>query len=96
LLRSNRNQRGGSRPGAGRKPKTLLEHVEAGSYRATRHRWLLLTDDTVLEAAEGHVELDWLGQAALWQAEYRHACRKGDLRRLTLAETKFSTAARSA
>ena len=87
--------RGGSRPGAGRKPKTLLEHVQAGSYRATRHRWLLRMDDTVLEGAEGLEDLGPIRQAALWQAEYRSACLAGDLRRISAAEQQFSEIARA-
>jgi hypothetical protein len=40
---------GGSRPGAGRKPKTLLERIEDGSFSTDRHTHLLETDDSLLE-----------------------------------------------
>jgi hypothetical protein len=42
---------GGARTGAGRKPKTLIEHVQDGWFVASRHAHLLASDDSVLEAA---------------------------------------------
>ena len=37
--------------GAGRKPKTLMEHVRDGSFNVSRHAHLLADDDSVLDAA---------------------------------------------
>ena len=42
---------GGARLGAGRKPKTLIEHVRDGSFNVSRHAHLLADDDSVLDAA---------------------------------------------
>ena len=40
---------GGARRGAGRKPKTLLQRIEDGSFSTDRHAHLLGTDDSLLE-----------------------------------------------
>ena len=39
--------RGGARPGSGRKPKSLADHVRDGTFRVGRHRELLLTDESL-------------------------------------------------
>jgi hypothetical protein len=54
--------RGGKRPGAGRKRKTLLQLVNEGTWYVNKanHRELLRTDDTLIEQADsepGLVEL---------------------------------------
>jgi hypothetical protein len=62
--------RGGARPGAGRKRKTLLELVNDGTWYVNKanHRELLRTDDTLLQAAEADAGL---GELARLQLAYR-------------------------
>jgi hypothetical protein len=57
-------KRGGRRQGAGRKSKSLLEHVETGSFRMNRHANLLKTDGSLLEAAANAPEDPWLRRLA--------------------------------
>ena len=64
--------RGGARPGAGRKRKTLLDLVNDGTFYANqpKHRELLRTDNTLLEQADADAGLVELVQV---QVEYREA-----------------------
>lgn len=56
--------RGGARHGAGRKSKSLLDHVRAGTFRMHRHRRLLAVDSSLLEAAADAPDDPWLRRLA--------------------------------
>ena len=63
---------GGVRPGAGRKPKRLLDHARDGTFSVSRHAGLLASDDSVLEAAAVAPEDDyWIRSLAEYCRVYR-------------------------
>jgi hypothetical protein len=66
---------GGKRPGAGRKPKTLLQLVNDGTWYASKakHRELLLTDDTLIDAAASEPGLAELVEIQLLRRELGNA-----------------------
>src|SRR6476660_3688429 len=61
---SNVTTRGGARRGSGRKPKPLVELAERGTFSVTRHGRLLWTEDSLLEAAAGRPDDEWLQRLA--------------------------------
>lgn len=66
---------GGSRAGAGRKRKTLLERVRSESFKSDRHAYLLEVDDSLVVALEGLAPDDpdraWFAELVRLQRAYR-------------------------
>ena len=64
---------GGARKGAGSKRKTLWQRVKEGSFRSSKHRWLLEEDDSLLkhELDEDDPRLEIIVGLAEVQLEFR-------------------------
>jgi len=67
---------GGARPGAGAKPKTLLELLRAGSFVRVRHERLLVADDTLADVPADDPDGD--RAAAAWLAQKAYLKGHGD------------------